>query len=384
MSRNPIRIIATADAHLDPKCSSFGSRASDRRRDFRKGFQDTVDYAIENQADIFLVAGDLFDGMRPSNSTRAWVMQQFKRLSDTGVQSFIIGGNHDIPKGVSTGVSPIRSHGNSGIVRFFENPSAAEAAEVHIKGKSISIVGIGYNPLLERIDDPLDVQIPEPKSDINILLLHYPVAGFSGFVGEEPLVEQHRIPKGYQITVAGHFHSAQHKKNGENHIIVPGSTERVTFNEADDEKSFTCIEIGDDIEFSQVSLQARPMKTVEVKITPEDDMNTCVSRTLEEHAKAEIILRVLITGTTTPEGLAAYDRQLLLNKGDELCFKAIIEERNLQIKQPDSFEIVGHVDPLDELASYFDSMINSAESEEERIVLEQAKTECMSEMGGME
>lgn len=380
-----MKIVATADAHLDPKCTRYGSRANARRADFRKGFLKTVDFAIEKKADIFLVAGDLFDGMRPSNGTHAWVMHQFKRLSDAGVNSFVIGGNHDTPRGISTGVSPLRSHGNSGIIHFFENPTDIEAIHLKCNGKEVTIVGVGYNPLLQGDEDPLNIEIPTPSADINILMLHYPIAGFQGFAGEVPLIEVQRIPSGFDLTIAGHYHAAQQKRVGTRHIIIPGSTERVTFNEEEDEKSFVYIEVdGSKIDIVQIPVEARPMRTESIEVKPDDQINQVVEEMLKQDLDPSTILRILVTGVATPEGLAAYDRQFLIRKGDEKVFKTLIEERDLHIKQPEAFEIVGYLDPYEELAAYFDSMIEAAESEEKKSLVQEAKTLCLSQIGGRE
>jgi len=99
-----LQILHCSDTHLD---KSFGisnlARAIQRKEDLNCNFSKLVDYALKNKPDIFLMAGDVFDKILPTNSSRVFLTQQTKRLKDANVAVFIIGGNHDVPR---FGVSP--------------------------------------------------------------------------------------------------------------------------------------------------------------------------------------------------------------------------------------------------------------------------------------
>src|SRR5262245_50971112 len=91
-SRRPLRVLHTADVHLD--IDSYGSpdeQAAFRARG-RRLFQRLVDRALGDEADLVLIAGDLFDHNRVPDDTVAFVQAQLRRLRQPVV---ILPGNHD-------------------------------------------------------------------------------------------------------------------------------------------------------------------------------------------------------------------------------------------------------------------------------------------------
>ncbi len=91
-SRRPLRVLHTADVHLDN--DSYGDsreRAAHRERG-RRVFQRIVDRAITDTVDLLLIAGDLFDHNRVADDTIAFVRTELDRLRQPVV---ILPGNHD-------------------------------------------------------------------------------------------------------------------------------------------------------------------------------------------------------------------------------------------------------------------------------------------------
>ena len=87
-----VQILHCSDTHLD---KSFGisnlSKAMQRREDLNRNFSSIVDYALENKPDIFLIAGDVFDKISPSNASRVFLTSKIKLLHDSNIATFIIG-----------------------------------------------------------------------------------------------------------------------------------------------------------------------------------------------------------------------------------------------------------------------------------------------------
>ncbi|MBM3218473.1 MAG: DNA repair exonuclease [Candidatus Rokubacteria bacterium] len=97
--RRALRVLHTADVHLDS--DSYGNaeqRAAHRERE-RRMFQRIIDRALADEIDLLLIAGDLFDHNRVPDETIAFVQAEFARLRQPVV---ILPGNHDClqPKGV--------------------------------------------------------------------------------------------------------------------------------------------------------------------------------------------------------------------------------------------------------------------------------------------
>jgi len=90
-----LRIIHTSDIHLGAKFTSFGASARTQRQALQNSFVAIVDQAISSKANLFLVAGDLFDSNFPSQQTVSFVKGQLKRLNDERIYATILPGTHD-------------------------------------------------------------------------------------------------------------------------------------------------------------------------------------------------------------------------------------------------------------------------------------------------
>lgn len=89
-----IKIVHTSDVHLDSRGSQtpvdgFRSRAE-------RAFAGVVDTALTEDADLLLIAGDLFDNNRVDDSNIDFVYAQFDRLRQPAVRVVMLPGNHDV------------------------------------------------------------------------------------------------------------------------------------------------------------------------------------------------------------------------------------------------------------------------------------------------
>jgi DNA repair exonuclease SbcCD nuclease subunit len=86
-----LRIIHTADVTWVPDDDLGEQAAAQRERQFA-AFKATVDLALVEKVDLFLVAGDLFDSnVQPRRSVER-VAAELKRLADARIRSVIIPG----------------------------------------------------------------------------------------------------------------------------------------------------------------------------------------------------------------------------------------------------------------------------------------------------
>jgi exonuclease SbcD len=90
-----LRIIHTADVHLGARHDDLGEQASAQRERQFAAFAATVDLALSEKADIFLIAGDLFDSnVQPKRSVER-VAAQLKRLAESKIRTVVVPGTHD-------------------------------------------------------------------------------------------------------------------------------------------------------------------------------------------------------------------------------------------------------------------------------------------------
>ncbi|MGD2134901.1 MAG: DNA repair exonuclease [Gemmatimonadales bacterium] len=109
-----MRLAHLADIHLGfrqyHRLTSGG--VNQREADVALAFRQTVDGVIAAHPDLVLVAGDLFNSVRPSNPAILHAFHQFQRLRAALPQTplVIVAGNHDSPRSIETGT----------ILRLFE------------------------------------------------------------------------------------------------------------------------------------------------------------------------------------------------------------------------------------------------------------------------
>lgn len=94
-----ITAIHTADFHLDRNFSlPWPDRVEKRRKDLYDNVQRIVDFALSERPDLFLISGDIFERVRPSNEAKIFMVRKARELHDANIPLIVIGGNHDIPK----------------------------------------------------------------------------------------------------------------------------------------------------------------------------------------------------------------------------------------------------------------------------------------------
>ena len=89
-----LKIVHTSDVHLDSRGSAtpvegFRSRAE-------RAFSGVVDTVLDVDADLLLIAGDLFDNNRVEDTNIHFVYHQFARLRPSRCQVVMLPGNHDV------------------------------------------------------------------------------------------------------------------------------------------------------------------------------------------------------------------------------------------------------------------------------------------------
>lgn len=92
MARRPLKLVHTSDVHLES--DTFGKSQEGRafRSRIQHAFQKVVDTVAEEGADLFLIAGDLFDSNRVQESGVEFVYSELARVPCPVV---LIPGNHD-------------------------------------------------------------------------------------------------------------------------------------------------------------------------------------------------------------------------------------------------------------------------------------------------
>ncbi len=90
---NKVRILHTADLHIESALTAFKSAAEIRRAELLDIFGKIIDTAKSENVDVLIIAGDLFDSCRPSKPAVSYVKRKLESIPE--VKVFITTGNHD-------------------------------------------------------------------------------------------------------------------------------------------------------------------------------------------------------------------------------------------------------------------------------------------------
>ncbi|HYO44561.1 MAG TPA: metallophosphoesterase [Candidatus Limnocylindrales bacterium] len=91
-----LRLLHTADVHLGARHADLGDAAATQRERQFAAFAASVDLALSERVDLFLVAGDLFDSnVQPRRSVER-VAAELARLVQSRVRTVLVPGTHDV------------------------------------------------------------------------------------------------------------------------------------------------------------------------------------------------------------------------------------------------------------------------------------------------
>lgn len=90
-----LKILHTADIHLGIKFPGLGSQGDTQRRQVEETFKNVISAAVDENVDIVLIAGDLFDSNWQSQRNVELAVEQFKLLERSNIPICLIPGNHD-------------------------------------------------------------------------------------------------------------------------------------------------------------------------------------------------------------------------------------------------------------------------------------------------
>lgn len=392
MAGRPLRIVHVADTHLDPPLRYLGPRVEERRRDFLKAFDYVVEKVLELKPDVMLVAGDLYDRVNPRNPPRTWVMRAFRRVRSEGVRVYVVGGNHDTPRSVEEGASPLHELDAAGYVQFFSSVSRMDADTFEVGGYTICISGASFNHTLPLEEDPLASMKVPLEGGINVAMLHYNFApARAPPMWAAPTIREASIPRGLHYLALGHYHRYYAGKVGEARVVYPGSTERRSFVEEGERKGFVYAEVGEEgverLEF--IETEPRPMRTVEVEVGEDvDDPIERVVKAAMRFADRRALARLRIKGRLPLEKLVRYNRGEVVKRLESLFFHVIVDDRGLEcaMEEPELTDLE-ELSPLKLYEDYMNRLISEAKEagSEERVgVLQEARRrgkELLEEVG---
>jgi DNA repair protein SbcD/Mre11 len=222
-----MRILHAADIHLDSPLSGLAARAGARADELvgatRRAFWGLIDYAIEAEIALVLIAGDLYDGDWKDFSTGLFFMDAMARLERAGIRVALIKGNHDAENLMT------RSLRHPPNVKVFR----ADRPETW-KLDDLGIAIHGQSFPRRDVTDNIALAYPEAQPGfLNIGLLH---TAADGKLGQQhapyaPCSVAELAAKGYDYWALGHVHTRAVLSEAP-WIVFPGNLQGRHANEA--------------------------------------------------------------------------------------------------------------------------------------------------------
>ncbi|NND34291.1 MAG: DNA repair exonuclease, partial [Saprospiraceae bacterium] len=273
-------ILFFADSHLGFDFP-VRPRSKTKRRggDFFTNFEYILQTALEQQVDLVIHGGDLFDRSKVHPSIVNKAYDRLFDFVDSGIPLALIPGNHDRS---TLPTSLFLQHPNLYI--FYE----PRVYNLNLKNQFFQIAGF---PFIRNIGQEIisvvdDLEKRLSKGSTSLLCMHQAIQGATvgpanyTFHPGPQVISKKDLKSSFNLYLSGHIHRHQiihvHHEDRSTPFIYPGSIERTSFAERDEEKGFVYLEFNSKetprITFEQ--LPSRPMQQIKIedKITSKSQL----------------------------------------------------------------------------------------------------------------
>jgi DNA repair protein SbcD/Mre11 len=327
MSADPTRVLHFADIHIGME--NYGridpaTGINQRVLDFVSRLAEIVSAAIEQHADCVIFAGDAFKTRDPNQTYQREFARQIKRLSDAGIATVLLVGNHDTPI-IEKRATSIDIFGVLDVPHVIVAKDEA-LHTVQTRNGPLQVATIPW-PQRQRLmagDDTRGLNIEQLDSELAgrvateidklaaqadpeipaILTGHFSVAGavFGSerqvMIGRDAILPLASLTHPVWNYVAlGHIHKHQDVNKGATPpVVYSGSLERIDFGEEHEAKGYCWIELTRQTTMWRfVPINVRRFLTLTVDATDDGDEPTdAVLREIDRHDVTGCIVKVRV------------------------------------------------------------------------------------------
>ncbi|MEM3709917.1 MAG: exonuclease SbcCD subunit D [Nitrososphaerales archaeon] len=276
-----LKIVHIADLHLGASLREAPPSAYtleiERQKDYLKQLDGIARYALTNDIDFLVIAGDIFHTPRPSG----YLLDEFAKfihtLTSKRIRVVAIPGNHDQPRAEHT--EPyLKALADVGAPNFyvFRSPDV-KVIDGLKSGRKVRFIALPYlSPqMIDEVEftSRIEAKLNElkaregPTPDYTVIVSHLYVEGAK--LGAEQRIatlNDYHLPRSVLLgedvdfICLGHIHTPQFLNEK---MVYSGSIERVDFGEQDEDKGFVFVEErGGSLQADFINLDCRPLLTV--------------------------------------------------------------------------------------------------------------------------
>lgn len=227
----PFRFLHSADLHLDSPFKGMSHLPDSIRDRVREStfaaLQELVTLAVQEQVDLVLISGDVYDLADRSLRAQIRFQKAMQELSIHHIPVFIIHGNHDPLDGRAAKLS-----WPEGCYIFGTEQVESVLVEREGRGAIARVHGISYRT--SAVVDNLALKFQQTDSHIKqpvfeIGMLHTNVEGEADHDNYAPCTKQDLLQSGMNYWALGHVHTRKVINGGTNSgdtcIVYPGNTQ---------------------------------------------------------------------------------------------------------------------------------------------------------------
>ncbi|WP_291119481.1 metallophosphoesterase family protein [Empedobacter sp. UBA7248] len=401
-----MKILHTADWHLGKKLDSFS-----RLEEQVLVMNEIVEIADQQQVDLVLIAGDLFDNFNPSVEAVELFYKTLKRLSNSGKRPVVaISGNHDSPSLIDAPDPLARECGiiligypNAKIQEFELNDfkiSKSVEGMIELKLNSFDFpIRIIHTPYANEIrlkqyfgenkEDALNEVLATnwkniadeycDEKGVNLLMAHLYMNQKGAEILEEPegekpikignadMIFSEAIPPQIQYTALGHLHGFKNIGTKEKPVVYSSSPLCYSFSEAGQTKYVSIIEAEPNqaISYHKIELKnGKPLirKTFDdINVAVEwlnENQNSLVELTLESDSFLKADERKLIY--QAHDGIIHLIPKVKNQEIETVEYKFADQTKDMKELFTDYFKSKnGNQEPNDEIKDLFNEILNS-------------------------
>lgn len=327
-----IKILHCADIHFDTPFKELGKKLSEvSKEELLEVFKKIINIVIDEQVDILLIAGDVFDNFTVNKTTLYFIASQLSRINNT--QVFISPGNHD----------PYNSRSFYEIMDWPENVYIfkGELEKVDLEDLNLTVWGAAFNNQYEKKTLFRNVEID--NSRINLMVIHGEISNNISENIYNPIYLEDIKKSGMEYIAVGHRHEFSGiKREGKTFYAYSGCPQGRGFDEIGDKGIIIGDIAKDEVHLSFRSICKRKYNTVEIDISGLDTYEEVCSVILNSFPKDERennLFKIVLKGQLK-EHLIINEDVLLSKLKDQFYYLKIINNTSVEIN-------------MDELASEF-------------------------------